>query len=87
MSGDFYTDAEVDELTVGLTQNAAKIRFLKRLGLRVDKKPNGAPLAWRPEPAGDQAQNAGAASAGDVVIGLQSWHRERKARGQKTQGR
>lgn len=84
----YFSDAQVDEMTAGLTQDAAKIRFLRRLGLRVDRKPNGRPLAWRPAAApADEAQN-GAADAAGVVVELQAWSAGRKGRGgQKAQGR
>ncbi len=32
------TDAEVDEICAGLTQNAAKCRYLRSLGLRVERR-------------------------------------------------
>jgi hypothetical protein len=87
MAGEYFTDAEVDDMTAGLEQNAAKIRYLRRLGLRVDKKPNGRPLAWRPAPAGPEGSRVqnGSADAGSVVVGLQQWAKDR--RGQKSQGR
>jgi hypothetical protein len=86
MLGTYYTDAEVDDMTAGLVQDAAKIRYLRRLGLRVDRKPNGRPLAWRPDPAANPVQNALAEPA-SVVVGLQAWAQGRKQRGQKAQGR
>lgn len=43
------TDAEVDQICAGLVQNAAKIRYLKALGLRVERRPNGRPLVARAE--------------------------------------
>lgn len=44
----WLTDAEVDDLCAGLTQNAAKIRYLKDvLKLPVAAKPNGRPLVPR----------------------------------------
>jgi hypothetical protein len=43
------TDAEVDEICAGLTQNAAKCRYLRSLGLRVERRPNGRPLVARAE--------------------------------------
>lgn len=43
------TDAEVDQICAGLVQNAAKVRYLKALGLRVDRRPNGRPLVSRSE--------------------------------------
>ena len=33
----FFTDAEVDEMCAGLQQPAAMIRYLRRLGLKVDQ--------------------------------------------------
>jgi hypothetical protein len=41
------TDAEVDRICDGLKQNAAKIRYLRGLGLHVERKPNGRPLVNR----------------------------------------
>lgn len=41
------TDAEVDRICDGLTQSAAKVRFLQSLGLTVRRKPNGRPLVNR----------------------------------------
>jgi hypothetical protein len=41
------TDAEVDAICAGLTQSAAKVRHLRRLGLQVQRKPNGRPLVNR----------------------------------------
>lgn len=84
MAADFYSDAEVDELCAGLTQSAAKIKYLRGLGLRVDRKPNGRPLAWRP--AAPAAQSGPAEAS--IVVDLQGWAERRKGRdGQKTQRR
>lgn len=41
------TDAEIDNICDGYVQNAAKIRYLRSLGLRVERKPNGRPLVNR----------------------------------------
>ena len=41
------TDTEVDAICAGLTQDAAKVRFLECLGLKVARKPNGRPLVNR----------------------------------------
>jgi hypothetical protein len=41
------TDAEIDNICDGLTQNAAKVRFLKDQGFHVRQKPNGRPLINR----------------------------------------
>lgn len=43
----WFTDAEIDELCAGLTQHAAKARYLRDLGLTVQTKPNGRPLVMR----------------------------------------
>lgn len=43
------TDAEVDAICDGLTQHAAKCRYLRSLGLRVERRPNGRPLVARSE--------------------------------------
>lgn len=91
---DFYSDAEVDDLCAGLRQPAAMVRYLRGLGLRVDRKPNGRPLVWR-APAGQQPAGAGAehpaeAARGINVVGLQQWAQRRQggaARGKKAQGR
>jgi hypothetical protein len=84
----YFTDAEVDDMCAGLEQNAAKVRHLRRLGLRVDRKPNGRPLAWKPlAEATTPAQNAQHDAAG-VIVGLNAWAAGRRERnGQKTQGR
>lgn len=41
------SDAEIDEICAGLTQNCAKVRHLEKLGLSVRQKPNGKPLVSR----------------------------------------
>ncbi|MBA3599091.1 MAG: DUF4224 domain-containing protein [Methylibium sp.] len=41
------TDEEIDAICAGLKQNAAKVRFLQRLGLKVERRPNGHPLVNR----------------------------------------
>ncbi len=41
------TDQEIDQICDGLTQNAARIRYLRRMGLVVRQKPNGRPLVNR----------------------------------------
>lgn len=58
------SDAEIDEICDGYTQNAAKVRFLKGLGLTVAQKPNGRPLVNRAHydqiRGGRQLETAGA---------------------------
>jgi len=41
------TDEEINRICAGYKQNAAKVRFLQSLGVRVYRKPNGAPLVNR----------------------------------------
>ncbi len=41
------SDFEIDSICAGYKQNAAKVRFLQRMGLRVRQKPNGKPLVNR----------------------------------------
>lgn len=43
----YLTDDEIDGICAGLSQGAAMIRYLRRLGLPVERKPNGRPLVRR----------------------------------------
>lgn len=43
----WLTDAEVDDLCAGLRLSKAKVRYLQRMGLTVNEKPNGRPLIVR----------------------------------------
>lgn len=43
----WLTEAEINDLCTPLTQHAAQIRYIERLGIPVRKKPNGAPLVMR----------------------------------------
>ena len=43
------SDEEVDRICSGLKQNAAKVRYLRGLGLMVERRPNGRPLVARSE--------------------------------------
>ncbi len=45
----FFNDAELQALCDGLEQPAAQVRYLQRLGLKVERKPNGRPLLMRSE--------------------------------------
>jgi hypothetical protein len=45
----FLSDSEIAEICKPLEQPAAQIRYLKRLGLIVNRKPNGHPLVARGE--------------------------------------
>lgn len=42
-------DWQIDEICAGLEQSAAKVRYLRRLGIRVERRPNGRPLVARAE--------------------------------------
>lgn len=41
------TDAEIDNICAGYVQNAARVRYLRAMGLTVRRKPNGRPLVNR----------------------------------------
>jgi succinate dehydrogenase/fumarate reductase flavoprotein subunit len=41
------SDAEIDAICAGLRQGAAMVRYLQRLGVPVQRKPNGRPLVRR----------------------------------------
>ena len=51
------TDAEIDAICAGLRQGAAMVRYLQRLGVPVQRKPNGRPLVRRVDWERQQAQN------------------------------
>ncbi|MVT28541.1 hypothetical protein GO496_08055 [Acidovorax citrulli] len=55
------SDDEIDRICAGLTQSAAKVRYLRTLGLRVDRRPNGRPLVARAEWGAPLRQSPGAA--------------------------
>lgn len=43
----FLTDDEIATACKGLKQPAAMCKFLRRLGFRVERRPDGTPLVWR----------------------------------------
>ena len=45
----FLADTELSALCAGLEQSHAQIKYLRGLGLRVERKPNGRPLLMRSE--------------------------------------
>lgn len=47
MSTADLTDEEVDAICHGYVQNAAKVRYLRSLGVSVARKPSGRPLVNR----------------------------------------
>lgn len=64
------SDQEVDALCEGLVQNAARIKYLRSLGLTVHVKPNGRPLVARSHAervlAGDRVAEAASPAARQV---------------------
>jgi hypothetical protein len=55
----FLSDAEIADICRPLKQHAARIRYLKRLGVRVERRPDGSPLVARSdwERRGQSTQN------------------------------
>lgn len=45
----FLTDAEIADICEGLSVPAYQVKYLQRLGLIVNRKPNGKPLVARGE--------------------------------------
>lgn len=85
----WFSDTEVAQLAGKLVQDEARARYLRTLGLRVDRRPGGGLTVWRPGqgPGAEPVQNPPADNDG-VVVGLQQWEAKRRARGgAKTQGR
>jgi hypothetical protein len=88
----FLSDAEIQSLCDGLPQPAAQCRYLARLGLLVNRKPNGRPLLARSEfervlgaARFTKAQND--TSAGPNVVGLMDHLAKRKPHGKTAQRR
>ena len=53
------TDDELATICRPLVQHAAQVRFLRSLGLKVQRRPDGSPLVWRSDwERLAQAQNA-----------------------------
>lgn len=47
MVGPDLTQAEIDDICKPLKQGAAQVRYLRGLGLKVDRRPDGSPLVNR----------------------------------------
>ena len=62
MQPPYLTDAEVAEICRPRTQGAAQIRYLRSLGLKVERRADGTPLVWRCDVERRQAQSAGGAT-------------------------
>lgn len=91
----FLTEPELQAMCEGLSNSAAQVRYLQRLGLLVQRKPNGRPLLMRSEVervlgAGRfQVQTAAGGQAGQPNrSGLLQLVQSRQGgkRGPKTQG-
>lgn len=86
----YLTDQEIAEITAPLTQGAARIKFFRRLGVKVDPKPNGQPLVWR---ADFEAARVAAPAANDASPeSTRNWAQLREkvhngSRGEKTKRR
>lgn len=83
------TDDEIADITAPLTQGAARIKFFRRLGVKVEPKPNGQPLVWR---ADFDAARLAQAAANDTPGKTRDWAPLRKkvqnaGRGEKTKQR
>lgn len=58
MPSPYLSDAEVDDICAGYSQNAAKVRYLRDVvKVAVLRKPNGRPLVLRAEWERRQPQN------------------------------
>ena len=52
------SDEEIEAICRTRKQGAAQIRYLRALGLRVERRPDGSPLVWRADiERREQAQN------------------------------
>lgn len=49
MTTPYLTDAEVAAITKPLQQGAARCRYFRKLGIKVDPRPDGQPLVGRAE--------------------------------------
>lgn len=88
----FLSDSEIASLCDGLQLPGAQCRYLARLGLLVNRKPNGRPLVARSEfervlGAGRFGKAQNDASAGPNVTGLQDYLAKRKPHGKTAQRR
>lgn len=90
----YLTQSQVDEICAGLTQKAAKVRYLRGLGLHVTIKPNGDPHVARSEyervfgaaRAGQKAARVAPGSEPDTSAAILLLNR-RARHGSQAQGR
>ncbi len=91
------SQAELVEITNGLTQPAAQLRALHELGFVRASRPRGGPVALsrahylaveeqRAAAPAAEAQNQPPSAAG-IAVDLQAWASSRRTRGPQTQGR
>jgi hypothetical protein len=88
----FLSDEEITRLCDGLQLPGAQCRYLSRLGLLVNRKPNGRPLVARSEfervlGAGRFGKAQNDAAPGPNVANLMEHLAKRKTHGKKAQGR
>lgn len=80
----FLTDEEIAAITHPLTQGAARIRYLRGLGIKVDPRPDGQPHVGRAEYEAARMDrkraSAAPAQAGGNVI-APDWEQLRAAGG------
>lgn len=69
----YLTDAELAEICRPRTQGAAQIRYLRALGLKVERRADGTPLVWRHEV--ERRQAASAASGTVAASNEPAWSR------------
>lgn len=87
----FLTDAEIAGICDGVTLPGAQCRHLQRIGLLVQRKPNGRPLVARSEfervlGAGRFGQGQNEPSGGPNVVALMQ-HLAKRKHGKTAQGR
>lgn len=87
MSSPYLSDEEVADITNPLTQGAARCRYFRKLGVKVDPRPNGQPLVGRAEFEAARLSKErsavplpGAAAAGSVITPDWTRLRERQER-------
>lgn len=70
MSDPYLTDDEIADITKPLTQGAARCRYFRRIGVKVDPRPDGQPLIGRAEFEAARMDKARLqpAPAGEVIV-------------------
>ena len=84
----YLTDAEIAHITHPLTQGAARIKFFRKIKVKVESRPNGQPLVWRVD---YDAARVAAPAANDTGRPQGDWsafkERVRSRGGEKTKRR